>query len=63
MNWEAEDISKATVEREALEAAQAGHTLNDACPYPFTSRLGMHFVAVYLLAKPRTTTPRQDVNP
>lgn len=63
MNWADEDISKATVEREAREAAQAGHSLNDACPYPFASRLGMHFVAVYLLALPRTTPTTQEPTP
>lgn len=43
---------KATVEQQAREAAAAGRSLNDACPYPFNSEAGRHFAAVYLLALP-----------
>lgn len=43
-------VSKETIEREARAAAQAGKSLNDACPYPFHSPAGMHFSAVYLVA-------------
>lgn len=46
-------VSKQTIEREARAAAQAGRSLNDACPYPFASEAGMHFKAVYLLALPK----------
>lgn len=43
-------IAKETIEREARAAAQAGHSLNDACPYPWDTDAAMHFKAVYLLA-------------
>lgn len=45
--------AKATIERQASEAARSGQSLNDACPYPFASEAGMHFKAVYLLALPK----------
>lgn len=48
-------VSKATIEREALEAAQKGQTMVEACPYPFTSDEGRHFAAHFALAAPRTT--------
>lgn len=51
-------VSKTVIEKQATEAAQAGQSLNDACPYPFTSEAGMHFKAVYLLALPKATTPQ-----
>lgn len=46
-------VSKTIIEKQATEAAQKGQSLNDACPYPFTSEAGMHFKAVYLLALPK----------
>jgi hypothetical protein len=46
-------VSKTIIEKQATEAAHAGQSLNDACPYPFTSEAGMHFKAVYLLALPK----------
>ena len=51
-------VSKTIIEKQATEAAHAGQSLNDACPYPFTSEAGMHFKAVYLLALPKATTPQ-----
>ena len=39
-------VDKATVEAEAREAAQNDTTMNDACPYPFSSEAGVHFKAV-----------------
>lgn len=45
--------SKATIERQATEAARKGQSLDDACPYPFASEAGVHFKAVYLLALPK----------
>ena len=48
-------VSKTIIEKQATEAAHAGQSLNDACPYPFTSEAGMHFKAVYLLALPKAT--------
>lgn len=46
-------VSKTTIERQAQDAARAGRSLNDACPYPFASEAGVHFKAVYLLALPK----------
>jgi hypothetical protein len=49
------------IEQQARDAAAAGQTLNDACPYPFTSPAGMHFAAVYALSlnhPPMRTEPR-----
>lgn len=43
---------KADIEEQARAAATAGRSLNEACPYPFESEAGRHFVAVYLLAVP-----------
>lgn len=45
--------SKDTIESEARQAAQAGVALSNACPYPFTSPQGVHFIAAYLVALPR----------
>lgn len=51
---------KERIENEARAAAQRGEELNAACPYPFGSRAGLHFAAVFLVAlnahKPGTTT-------
>lgn len=44
--------NKATIEREATEAAHQGRSINDACPYPFDSDAGKHWLAIYALAKP-----------
>lgn len=41
------------IERDAREAAEKGIGLRDACPYPFSSDAGRHFIATYLLAKPK----------
>ncbi len=43
-----EVISKARIEREAREAARAGKSLDEACPYPWASDAAMHFKAAYL---------------
>ena len=51
-------VNKATVEAEAREAAQNGTTMNDACPYPFSSEAGVHFKAVYLLALPQDASQK-----
>ena len=44
-------VSKQIIERQATEAAHRGQSINDACPHPFCSEAGMHFKAVYLLAR------------
>ena len=51
-------VNKTTVEAEAREAAQNGTTMNDACPYPFSSEAGVHFKAVYLLALPQDASQK-----
>lgn len=52
--------SKLMIERQAVEAARKGLSLDDACPYPFTTDAGMHFKAVYLLALPKVQTTSED---
>lgn len=44
-------VSKHHIEQQAREAAQQGQSLNDACPYPFTTEAGQHFTAVFLVAQ------------
>lgn len=44
--------AKSTIERQATEAAGAGKTLNESCPYPFGSPAADHFKAVYLRELP-----------
>jgi hypothetical protein len=56
-------VSKTTIEKQATEAAQAGQSLNYACPYPFDSEAGLHFKAVYLLALPKAQQPSQAPTP
>ena len=47
-----------TIEKQAQEAPQQGKSLNEACPYPFSTEAGRHFKAVYLQAvAARTTIP------
>lgn len=50
------DVCGQAIAAEAMHAAQQGHSLARACPYPFTSEAGQHFVAVYYLN--RHATPR-----
>lgn len=46
------DEQKDRIEQEARAAVQAGQVLADACPYPFVSDEGQHFIAAYLVARP-----------
>lgn len=46
-------VCKTIIEREATSAAHKGQSLDDSCPYPFSSEAGVHFKAVYLLALPK----------
>lgn len=46
----AHTVSASMIEREARTAAAAGRTLNDACPYPFSSSAGQHFKAIFIHA-------------
>lgn len=48
------DIEGTLIEAEAKAAADAGHSLAYACPYPFCSPAGHHFVAVYYLNRQAT---------
>lgn len=40
-------VSLDKIEREAKAAAEAGHSLNFACSYPFDERSGQHFKKVF----------------
>lgn len=40
-------VSLDKIEREAKDAAEAGHSLNFACRYPFDERSGQHFKRIY----------------
>lgn len=53
-------VSKQIIAAQATAAAQAGQSLNHACPYPFDSEAGVHFKAVYLLALPKGAALPQD---
>ena len=52
------EVDTEQIEREAIAAAQAGESLVESCPYPFTSEAGLHFAAVWYLH----TTPQASVN-
>ena len=45
-------VPKAQVEAEAREAYHAGHTANDACPYPFHTDAALHWLATFNLCMP-----------
>lgn len=45
-------VSKGQVEAEAREAYHAGHTANDACPYPFHTDAALHWLATFNLCMP-----------
>ena len=49
---------KAVVEQEAREAYAAGLTPNEACPYPFHSQCGLHWLAIYNLCIPLPHAPQ-----
>jgi hypothetical protein len=51
---------KARIEREATEAARAGHTLDHSCRYPWHTPEAMHFKAIYLLALPPAPKDEHD---
>lgn len=40
-------VSLDKIEREAKAAAEAGHSVNFACRYPFDERSGQHFKKVF----------------
>lgn len=44
--------SKAQIEHAAQIAHAAGLTPNEACPHPFHSKCGMHWLAAFNLAMP-----------
>ena len=51
-------IPKAQIEAEACEAHQAGRSANEACPYPFHSQCGLHWLAIYNLCIPLPHAPQ-----
>jgi hypothetical protein len=53
-------VSKQHIELQATQAAQQRQSLNDSCPYPFTTEAGQHFTAVYLVAR---STPARVAQP
>lgn len=53
------DIDGQLIEAEAKAAAAEGHSLNRACPYPFHTEAGHHFVAVYYLNRRSTHSTAQ----
>lgn len=52
------EVETEHIEQLAIAAAQAGESLVESCPYPFTSEAGLHFAAVWYLH----TTPQASVN-
>lgn len=46
---------KQAIEADARQAALTGKTPNAACPWPFRSPEGVHWMAIYLLNKPKAT--------
>lgn len=44
--------SKSQIAREAIQAALAGTSINDACRYPFGGPRAEHFKLVYHLCRP-----------
>ena len=44
--------AKDDIERAAQIAHAAGQTPNEACPHPFHSKCGMHWLAAFNLAMP-----------
>jgi hypothetical protein len=53
---------KARIEREATAAAQAGHSIDHSCRYPWHTPQAMHFKAVYLLALPLAQLKQEGSN-
>jgi hypothetical protein len=53
------DVDGKQIEAEAKAAAAAGHSLNYACPYPYQTEAGQHFVAVYYLNRRATPSTAQ----
>lgn len=47
------------IEQQARAAAQAGESLDHACPYPFDSDAGMHFKATHQQALQAGATPEE----
>lgn len=49
-------VSLAQIEREAKKAAEAGHSLDFACPYPFHDPAGQEFRRVFNARRAALTT-------
>lgn len=44
-------MNKEQIKKEAIQAAQAGYTPNEACHYPFSSNEGRYWITCYIEAK------------
>jgi len=42
---------KRAIEADAVKAAAAGKTINEACPWPFTSEEALLWIAAWAVAK------------
>jgi len=50
-------VSLAQIAREAKKAAEAGHSLDFACPYPFSDPAGQEFRRVFNARRAALTVP------
>lgn len=50
------EVDGQRISQEAKNAAHQGHSLSWACPYPFNTEAGQHFVAVYYLNRRATVS-------
>ncbi len=50
--------AKTEIERHAVSAYRAGLSPNEACPHPFHSQSGLHWLAAYNLSIPLTARLR-----
>ncbi len=53
-------VSLAQIEREAKEAAEAGHSLDFACPYPFNDPAGQEFRRVFNARRAALNVPATE---
>jgi hypothetical protein len=55
--------TKAQIERAAQAAHAQGLSPNEACPHPFQSKCGMHWLAAFNLAIPLPAKPINTLEP
>lgn len=53
--------TKAKIERAAQAAQAGGLSPNEACPHPFHSKCGMHWLAAFNLAMPLPSSHRARI--